>query len=992
VALKILLADDSMTAQNMGKKILTDAGYEVIAVSNGAAAVKKIAEVSPHLCILDIYMPGYTGLEVCEKIKASSVTARMPVLLTVGKMEPYKPEEGARVRADGVIVKPFEASELLRAVHRFSQRIAGAQARPGVPPPPSPPASTPATYEHTVKLTREQIAEYMEPSLRNWKGSDVAATAPAARIDVPVEVSSVVAQTMTTSTSDSMPTFAVHSAAVAEQEAPTAVAEVPETPAMVDVTAAPSTAVEELPEHIREEAEQAAVAEVQLPNASAVLPGFVDYLVAQEHAPVAEHAVVEESVAVATETETVEAETLPSGVEAMLETSAETAVQEVAPTTDVAQVEGLETETVASEITVDAAPEALLERSEEAVEVAGETPAIPEAVAETVAPEAVAEVSEAVVEQAAPEAPVEPAFAETIAEAAPVEIAAETAMEAPAETVATAENEFAVTEAHVEQVEVGEASAIPVELEVIQAVEGERSTGTEMLSEELKAAEEIGYKIPSVDPALEVAPDVSVQVTPDPHLEVVEHLHVANATEEGLEVTSRAAESAGVETTADPNLAPMEGLQDAVKPLEGGRLIIPDDEPPTVIGIVDGSIDFGPPVAVESVAEAVEASAAVVEQEVPAARVEAAAAPEAEPVVESAAVVEAAPVAESVSEVAPAIEAAPVAEEATAAEAVAPVEMAPVEAAPAPVEEIAAPPAPVVVEAPLPPQQPSKKSKKGMRPIPAAPPAPVVEEAPKAAADSAVEEAKQVVVEEKPAVPEAAKADVTEEIAGILDMLGQTTATIVPTAPPVPGMVASAAAVEEAPAPTLAPATRVWMAEEVALLDSEASLSLENEMRAAYAPTIVDPETAPAPESCEPAVEPQPEAATPAAPAEEPVRDDKFAPSTALPDTGGSPPESSASPTHELAAAMAAAFGGALPQEDLARAEETQSISEEVRRFALGDAYKAKPTFGGAAIDDPNEPAVDTTKLAAAVSRALDRLKPLLIAEILKELGTPEEN
>ena len=38
MALKILLADDSMTAQNMGKKILTEAGYDIIAVSNGAAA------------------------------------------------------------------------------------------------------------------------------------------------------------------------------------------------------------------------------------------------------------------------------------------------------------------------------------------------------------------------------------------------------------------------------------------------------------------------------------------------------------------------------------------------------------------------------------------------------------------------------------------------------------------------------------------------------------------------------------------------------------------------------------------------------------------------------------------------------------------------------------------------------------------------------------------------------------------------------------------
>jgi CheY-like chemotaxis protein len=123
VSLRILFADDSVTAQNMGKKILTEAGYEVVAVSNGAAAVKKIAEHKPDIIILDVYMPGYTGLEVCEKVRSSAATIKTPVLLTVGKMEPYKPEDASRVRADGVIIKPFEASDLLAIVKKFEDRI-----------------------------------------------------------------------------------------------------------------------------------------------------------------------------------------------------------------------------------------------------------------------------------------------------------------------------------------------------------------------------------------------------------------------------------------------------------------------------------------------------------------------------------------------------------------------------------------------------------------------------------------------------------------------------------------------------------------------------------------------------------------------------------------------------------------------------------------------------------------------------------------------------
>jgi CheY-like chemotaxis protein len=123
LARKILLADDSVTAQNMGRKILADAGYEVIAVNNGSAALKKILELKPDLVILDVYMPGYSGLEVCQRLKESQETARIPVLLTVGKLEPFKPEEAQRVRAEGFIVKPFEASELLSTMSKLEDKV-----------------------------------------------------------------------------------------------------------------------------------------------------------------------------------------------------------------------------------------------------------------------------------------------------------------------------------------------------------------------------------------------------------------------------------------------------------------------------------------------------------------------------------------------------------------------------------------------------------------------------------------------------------------------------------------------------------------------------------------------------------------------------------------------------------------------------------------------------------------------------------------------------
>jgi len=161
LARKILLADDSVTAQNMGRKILADAGYEVVTVNNGSAALKKIAELKPDLVILDVYMPGYSGLEVCQRLKESQDSARIPVLLTVGKLEPFKPEEAQRVRAEGYIVKPFEASELLSALSKLEDKVV----------PRSEPAKT-GRFARTIAAVEENTrgSRSEKPSEENgWK-------------------------------------------------------------------------------------------------------------------------------------------------------------------------------------------------------------------------------------------------------------------------------------------------------------------------------------------------------------------------------------------------------------------------------------------------------------------------------------------------------------------------------------------------------------------------------------------------------------------------------------------------------------------------------------------------------------------------------------------------------------------------------------------------------------------------------------------------------
>lgn len=130
MALKILLADANVAAQNTGKKILSAAGHDVITVSNGVAALKKIAETHPDIVLLDVYMPGSTGVDVCAKVKAASDLAQIRVVLTAGQMEPFNAGEATRIKADGLITKPFDVANLVTVVERFA---AGIEAAGGTP-------------------------------------------------------------------------------------------------------------------------------------------------------------------------------------------------------------------------------------------------------------------------------------------------------------------------------------------------------------------------------------------------------------------------------------------------------------------------------------------------------------------------------------------------------------------------------------------------------------------------------------------------------------------------------------------------------------------------------------------------------------------------------------------------------------------------------------------------------------------------------------------
>jgi len=112
---KLLLADDSITIQKVVNLTFADEGIDVISVSDGEAALAQLSADTPDILLADVNMPGPTGYEICERLRANEATRNVPVILLVGSFEPFDETEAARVGANAYLTKPFQSIKQLIA-------------------------------------------------------------------------------------------------------------------------------------------------------------------------------------------------------------------------------------------------------------------------------------------------------------------------------------------------------------------------------------------------------------------------------------------------------------------------------------------------------------------------------------------------------------------------------------------------------------------------------------------------------------------------------------------------------------------------------------------------------------------------------------------------------------------------------------------------------------------------------------------------------------
>ncbi|MCC6589432.1 MAG: response regulator [Bryobacterales bacterium] len=113
MASRILLADDSPHAQRMGERILREEGFEVVSVTDGETTLIRLKDVDPDVIIADVFLPTYSGIDICRKVKSSPELRHMQVVLTAGILEPFNEEDAKAAGCDGILKKPFEASVVM---------------------------------------------------------------------------------------------------------------------------------------------------------------------------------------------------------------------------------------------------------------------------------------------------------------------------------------------------------------------------------------------------------------------------------------------------------------------------------------------------------------------------------------------------------------------------------------------------------------------------------------------------------------------------------------------------------------------------------------------------------------------------------------------------------------------------------------------------------------------------------------------------------------
>ena len=119
---EILVVDDDRDVAQTVELALRRRGFKVAMANSGVEALKVLRRYNPDLVILDVLMPGMSGLEVCRRLRADPNTETLPIIFLTARGQERDRIEGLRAGADDYLSKPFNLEELLLRVNAVLRR------------------------------------------------------------------------------------------------------------------------------------------------------------------------------------------------------------------------------------------------------------------------------------------------------------------------------------------------------------------------------------------------------------------------------------------------------------------------------------------------------------------------------------------------------------------------------------------------------------------------------------------------------------------------------------------------------------------------------------------------------------------------------------------------------------------------------------------------------------------------------------------------------
>lgn len=121
---RLLLVEDESSIALPLSFLLEEEGFKVKVVSDGAAALKEFERKPPDLILLDVMLPGMSGIEVCQRIR---LTSSVPIIMLTARSAEIDKVVGLEVGADDYVTKPYSSRELVARIRSVIRRTRSAE-------------------------------------------------------------------------------------------------------------------------------------------------------------------------------------------------------------------------------------------------------------------------------------------------------------------------------------------------------------------------------------------------------------------------------------------------------------------------------------------------------------------------------------------------------------------------------------------------------------------------------------------------------------------------------------------------------------------------------------------------------------------------------------------------------------------------------------------------------------------------------------------------